>query len=126
MYKPDQYPRNWRELALACKQRAGWKCEVCRVQQGTKRTSQRTGVVYTVFLHAAHTKLHDTCNPDPTLKALCPTCHGRLDWQLRKSEAEEAFEKHKHELLLSSRRLTTPSESSTIVSYDTKEANTQI
>jgi len=104
MYQPDRYPRNWRELAIACKERANWRCEVCGVTQRTERISQRTGVVYKVFLHAAHTTLHDTSNPNPPLQALCPTCHGRHDWQLRKSEAEGTLEKRKHQLLLSSRK----------------------
>lgn len=104
MYQPDRYPRNWKALALACKQRANWQCEVCRVTQNTERISHHTGAVYRVFLHAAHTKLHDTSNPQPELQALCPTCHGRLDWQLRKIEAEVTLEKRKHKLLLSSHR----------------------
>ncbi len=104
MYQPDRYPHNWQALTLACKERAGWQCEVCGIMQRAERVSKRTGAIYAVFLHAAHTKLHDTSNPQPTLQALCPTCHGRLDWQLRKSEAEGALEKQKHQLLLSSRR----------------------
>ena len=104
MYRPDRYPRNWRELAIACKQRANWQCEECGVTQGTKRISKRTGAVYPIYLHAAHTALHDTSNPQPELQALCPTCHGRHDWQLRKREAAVTLEKHKHQLLLSSCR----------------------
>ena len=104
MYRPDRYPRNWQQLARACKERAGWKCEECGVTQGAERISQRTGAVYTVFLHAAHTTLHDTSNLRPTLQSLCPTCHGRRDWQLRKREAAVTLEKHKHQLLLSSRK----------------------
>jgi len=104
MYRPDRYPRNWQQLARLCKERAGWECEVCGVTHGTERISRRTGAVYTVFLHAAHTTLHDTSNPDPTLQALCPTCHGQLDWQLRKTGVEGTREKRKHQLLLSSRR----------------------
>ncbi len=104
MYRSDRYPRNWRELAIVCKERAGWQCEECQVTQGTERISQRTGAVYSVFLHAAHTKRHDTNNPQPALQALCPTCHGRHDWQLRKSEEAVTLEKHKHQLLLSSRK----------------------
>ena len=104
MYRQDRYPRNWRELAIACKDRANWQCQVCGVTQKTERISQRTGVVYAVFLHAAHTTLHDTTNQQPELQALCPTCHGRLDWQLRKSEAEGTLEKHKHQFLLASRK----------------------
>ncbi len=104
MYRPDRYPRNWKQLARACKQRANWQCEVCHVKQGAERISQRTGAAYTVFLHAAHTTLHDTSNPQPELQALCPTCHGRMDWQLRKREAAVTLEKRKHQLLLSSRK----------------------
>ena len=104
MYQPDRYPQNWQALALACKERANWQCEGCGVTQRTQRISKRTGAVYRVFLHAAHTKLHDTNNSQPELHALCPTCHGRLDWQLRKTETEGTLEKHKHQLLLSSRR----------------------
>jgi hypothetical protein len=104
MYRPDRYPHNWRALAIACKKRAGLKCEECHVIQGTERISHHTGAVYTVYLHAAHTTLHDTSNPDPELKALCPTCHGRLDWQLRKQEVEASLEKRKHQFLLSSQR----------------------
>lgn len=103
MYRPDRYPRNWQELAIACKERAGKKCEVCHVTHGTERISRHTGAVYKVFLHAAHTKLHDTENPNPELKVLCPTRHGKLDWQLRKIEAAETHEKRKHKLLLLSR-----------------------
>ena len=103
MYQPDRYPRNWRELAIACKERANWHCEECGVTQKTERISHRTGAVYSVFLHAAHMKLHDTQNHQPELQALCPTCHGRRDWQLRKREAEGTLEKRKHQLLLSSR-----------------------
>src|SRR5260370_12546034 len=104
MYRPDRYARNWKALALACKAHARWHCEVCGVAHGTKRTSHRTGVVYTVFLHAAHTTLHDTGNPNPTLLALCPTCHGQFDWHLRKIEAAALFEQRKHQLLLTCRK----------------------
>jgi hypothetical protein len=104
MYRPDRYPRNWRELAIACKKRANLQCEECHVTQGTECISRRTGAVYNVFLHAAHTTLHDTSNPNPTLKALCPTCHGRLDWQLRKQEIAATLEMRKHQLLLTYRQ----------------------
>src|SRR5205809_8020884 len=104
MYQPDRYPRNWRELAIACKKRANWQCEVCHVTQGTERISHHTGAVYHVFLHAAHTTLHDTSNPNPQLQALCPTCHGRHDWQLRKLEEAGLLETRKHQFLLACRK----------------------
>jgi Zn finger protein HypA/HybF involved in hydrogenase expression len=104
MYNSNRYPPNWRSLARACKERANWQCEECYVTQGTERISHRTGAVYRVYLHAAHTTLHDTTNQQPELQALCPTCHGKRDWQLRKLEVEETREMRKHQLLLSSRR----------------------
>jgi hypothetical protein len=104
MYRPDRYPRNWRELAIACKTRANWQCERCPVKQRDERLSKRTQKPYPVFLHAAHVKLHDTANPQPELVALCPTCHARMDWQHRKQEQRVQLEQLKHQLLLASRR----------------------
>ena len=74
------YPANWFELATACKERAGWCCEHCGIAHGTQVVSERTGTVYVVYLAAAHLD-HDPWNPAPRLAALCPTCHGRYDWQ---------------------------------------------
>jgi len=96
-----RYPKNWKQLAFACKERAGWQCEECHEEHFTEKVSQRTGLVYRMRLHAAHVGRY---SKHPRLKALCPTCHGRLDWQLRKSHAEGTLEKHKHQLLLSSRK----------------------
>src|SRR5437879_3533160 len=48
------YPDNWDELALACKEQAGWCCEHCGIGHGELAVSERTGVVYTVYLAAAH------------------------------------------------------------------------
>jgi hypothetical protein len=74
------YPAQWEELAWACKERAHWCCEICGVPQGAQAVSERTGEVYTIYLAAAHLD-HDPWNPDPRLAALCPSCHGRYDWQ---------------------------------------------
>src|ERR1700680_3512174 len=81
------YPANWDELAWACKARAGWCCESCGVAHGTEAVSERTGVVYTIHLAAAHLD-HDPWNPEPRLAALCPSCHARYDysWQERRLE----------------------------------------
>ncbi len=73
------YPANWDELAWACKEQAGWRCEHCGVAHGSDVVSERLGVVYTVYLAAAHLD-HDPWNPSPRLAALCPSCHGRYDW----------------------------------------------
>lgn len=73
------YPDNWDVLAWECKQSAGWMCQQCGIAHGAAAVSERSGVVYTVYLAAAHLD-HDPWNPSPRLAALCPTCHGRYDW----------------------------------------------
>ena len=57
------YPDNWKDLATACKQRAGWRCEECG-------STERLG--------AAHVN-HDPENPNPELRCLCWTCHSMYD-----------------------------------------------
>ena len=73
------YPPTWEQLAWECKERAGWVCEHCGAVHGSQAVSRRTGVVYTVYLAAAHLD-HDPWNFFPRLAALCPSCHGRYDW----------------------------------------------
>ncbi|HEY7414390.1 MAG TPA: hypothetical protein VH593_04300 [Ktedonobacteraceae bacterium] len=69
-----RYPKNWPELARACKDRAGWHCEKCNVAHGTERLSVWTGNTYCVYMQAAHVD-HDFENPAPRLACVCPTCH---------------------------------------------------
>jgi hypothetical protein len=57
------YPDNWKDLAKACKQRAGWRCEECGA---------------TEHLGAAHVN-HDPENPTPELRCLCWSCHRAYD-----------------------------------------------
>lgn len=90
------YPANWNQLATATKEQAGYRCERCRIRQGARRKSKRTGQPYRVWLHAAHVRLHDTRNPAPDLKCLCPTCHGKYDHRLRVREGRIALERLKH------------------------------
>jgi len=73
------YPRNWESLALACKERAAWRCEHCGIKQLAIVTS-RAGRPYTIYLHAAH-RDHDKANPNPTLLCLCVSCHARYDYR---------------------------------------------
>ncbi len=93
------YPANWDEMAWACKQRAGWCCEFCGVPHGTPAVSERTGVVYTIYLAAAHLD-HDPWNPEPRLAALCPSCHARYDYSWRERERRVALERFRHQLWL--------------------------
>ena len=97
-----QYPKNWEQLARQCKERAGWQCQFCHVKQGRKRTSKRTGKRYPVYLHAAH-RDHDLDNPYPVLLCLCPTCHGRYDYQYRVRQQQIAVERLKHQRMLVAR-----------------------
>ncbi len=91
------YPGNWEDLAAACKQQAGWRCEHCGVVHGSQAVSERTGVVYTVYLAAAHLD-HDPWNPDPRLAALCPSCHGRYDYSWQERQRWLALEDLRHQL----------------------------
>lgn len=74
------YPPNWEALAWVCKEQAGWCCQFCGVAHGTLMRSRRTGLWYPVYLAAAHLD-HDPWNPFPRLAALCPSCHGKYDYE---------------------------------------------
>lgn len=102
VYKPDRYPQNWTVLARAVKEAAGWQCQSCHVSQGAERVSKRTGAVYRVALAAAHLD-HDPDNPAPRLAALCPSCHGRYDWQWRARRGDWRLVKLKSKIRLKAR-----------------------
>lgn len=93
-----KYPASWESMARACKEAANWQCQECGAVQYELRTSRR-GTPYLVYLHAAHVN-HDKSNPDPELKCLCISCHGRLDWQQRQRAARIHLEHIKHLKLL--------------------------
>lgn len=103
MWKQQRYPRNWSELAKRCKEQADWQCEHCTVQHGSQRLSKRTGEPYDVRLAAAHLN-HDPANPNPSLAALCPTCHGRYDWEHRTRQENVDLERLKHKMQLKQRK----------------------
>ena len=92
-----RYPPNWKELATACKEQARWCCEECHVLHKSERISKRTGLFYPVYLHAAHIGRYTA---RPRLKALCPSCHAKMDWQLRQRERIVTLERKKHRVLL--------------------------
>jgi hypothetical protein len=94
-----KYPKEWEQLARQCKELAGWRCDRCKIKHGAQRISKRTGVVYTVYLHAAHVN-HDPANPTPELRCLCPTCHGRYDYRYRMRQKQLALERFKHQRLV--------------------------
>ena len=94
----QRYPAAWRQLARACKERAGWCCQRCQVAHGTVRVSPWTGRPWPVYLQAAHIR-HDPENEAPDLIAVCPTCHWRY---YRKPGTRPAWviEKMKHQRLI--------------------------
>lgn len=87
----QEYPANWRELALAAKVRAQYRCQKCGVQHG-QMAINRHGALYIVRLQAVHVR-HDICNPAPELLALCAACHLRYDgfqhWRTRRKNERE-------------------------------------
>jgi hypothetical protein len=95
------YPVNWEELAWVCKERAGWCCEHCGVPHRTPAIS-RAGKPYIIYLAAAHLD-HDPWNLNPRLAALCPTCHGRYDWQDYERKRWLELEMLRHQILLVAR-----------------------
>jgi hypothetical protein len=97
MNNRKKYPRNWRKLARACKERAGWQCKECFVQHGTLRISW-AGRPYPVYMVAAH-KLHDPFNPSPDLVCVCPRGHWRF-YRRQGQPAVWVIERMKHRKLL--------------------------
>jgi len=92
------YPANWYELAFVCKEVAGWCCEHCGIAHGTPAIA-RSGHLYIVYLAAAHLD-HDPWNPSPRLAALCPTCHGRYDWEDLERKRWLELEIVRHQILV--------------------------
>lgn len=65
--KRENYPVDWESRALACKERAGWRCEGCG------RECRKPGEVFDTHrrtLTASH-KNHDEWNAEAELWALC-------------------------------------------------------
>lgn len=76
---PDNYPKDWPEIAHAVKDAAGWQCQQCGQQcrrPGEKFDTQRR------TLTVAHWE-HDTQAEDVFVVALCPACHNRHDMAYR-------------------------------------------
>jgi hypothetical protein len=91
------YPKHWRKLARAAKERAGWHCEKCGIKHGTERLSY-AGNLWPVYLQAAHPK-HDQGNEAPELVAVCPRCH----WRYYRKPGQRAawmIERLKHQKLI--------------------------
>lgn len=95
-FERDRYPDNWDQLALACKDHAGWQCEHCQGKDGDTRIGVTYGRPYTIVISACHPN-HDPENPDPVLLALCQACHLRLDGPQHAKTRKRRKSKQKYE-----------------------------
>lgn len=105
MHNKHLYPAIWKQLSLACRERAGWKCEGCSIDQGAERISRR-GNPYNVRLAACHMDHTERDNTEAELLCLCEICHWHHDftqWQLEQWRTLEAL---KHARLITLKRIT--------------------
>ena len=97
----SKYPDDWKDIAKAVKEAAGWKCEKCgkqcRFPGDEFDTHRRTLTV----AHINH--VENDCRPE-NLVALCPACHFQYDGyrkamqrlakkRIKRSEQETLFDK---------------------------------
>lgn len=81
--KRAAYPKNWRQISNATRERANYRCEHCGAAH--RWFHPITGSV--VFLQAAHMD-HDVKNcSNENLKALCQRCHLIYDGKLHVERA---------------------------------------
>lgn len=73
-----RYPKNWKQISLRIRERAGNKCEDCGVANYSMRDGSK--IVLTVA-HLDHTP--ENCGDD-NLKAWCQRCHNRYDAPMRR------------------------------------------
>lgn len=70
MNRKSEYPKNWKEIATAIKEKAGWKCERCRVPDSGKPDGN--------CLTVHHLVPDKSLCEDWNLAALCQRCHLKL------------------------------------------------
>jgi hypothetical protein len=99
MKNRHNYPANWRKLARACKERAGWRCQKCGIAHKTLRWSPWTEREWPVYLQAAHVN-HDPSNEEPELACVCPACHWRYYRRPGGQHTWLYYERRKHRILL--------------------------
>lgn len=77
----DRYPKNWKQISLAKRKAAGWRCEGspaypdCRAKNGEPHPVTGSKVVLTVA-HLNHQP--ENCEPE-NLRAWCQRCHLKYD-----------------------------------------------
>jgi len=71
----DDYPKDWKAMSLAVREKAGWCCELCPAENGKFHWKTGSKVVLTVH----HIDSNKSNNSKYNLIALCQRCHLRLD-----------------------------------------------
>jgi 5-methylcytosine-specific restriction endonuclease McrA len=74
------YPDNWKLISLSVRERAGWKCELCRAKE--RKRHFITGSIVALTVH--HINFDPTDNRRINLLALCQRCHNKLDQPFRR------------------------------------------
>lgn len=78
-----RYPRDWKAISLAIRERAGWRCEWdgCGARHGEPHPVTGSRVVLTVA-HLNH--LPEDCRPE-NLRAWCQMHHNAYDAPMRRA-----------------------------------------
>jgi len=82
-----RYPKDWKAISKACRDRAGNRCEGspafpdCRAENGKPHPATGSKVVLTTA-HLDHTP--ENCEPE-NLKAWCQRCHNTYDAPMRRA-----------------------------------------
>jgi len=87
-----RYPKDWKQISLSIRERAGWRCEFvdanewrCPAINGELHPFTLSRVVLTVA-HLDHKP--ENCDPD-NLMAMCQRCHNIYDAPMRRAGIKE-------------------------------------
>lgn len=94
----SKYPENWKEIAFAVKDAAGWKCEKCGKQCRRPKEKFDTHKRTLTVAHINH--VEQDCREE-NLVAMCPKCHLFYDGLRKQLQrlAKKRIERSKRNLL---------------------------
>ena len=119
----SKYPDNWKEISLHIRERDGWKCKWCGIENGAVGYRDKDGEfvklynsvddvdmlaevlelidgvkIIKVVLTTAHINHDTTDNSETNLAALCQRCHNRHDRPYRNKNAALTRRKKKSKI----------------------------
>ena len=105
-----EYPSNWKEIARAVKERAGWQCEWtdahgsrCTRKQGDPLPGNKAG--WKVVLSVAHLNhIASDCRME-NLKAMCSMHHLRYDAAMHAQHAQLTRQRKQYESAINAGQL---------------------